>query len=238
MPPLDQSFDGLFDTSDAGDPPDANGDVGPHHYIQALKTSFAIYDKLGTLLAGPITFNAFFSAAPATGTPCDDEATDYPVVLYDPLADRWILAFQAVHHEFYTYSPPFYECIAVSRTPDPLAGGWFRYGLQAGADLSPEMMNADVKLAAWPGAYFMSANMFRMGIQNTFDHARVWALDRTALLYGGTMREEHFDVYGYRDLLPGNVRGRQPPTGSPELLHGSRLLQLQHTASVALPCGF
>ena len=34
-----------------GWPPDPNGDVGPNHYIEAVNTAYAIYDKSGTRLA-------------------------------------------------------------------------------------------------------------------------------------------------------------------------------------------
>jgi len=73
----------------AGFPPDTNGDVGPNHYIEAVNDAFAIYNKTGTLLAS-FTENSLWSGA-GTGTPCDANNEGDPVVVYDGLADRWIL---------------------------------------------------------------------------------------------------------------------------------------------------
>ena len=42
-------------------PPDSDGDVGPNHYVEAINSAFAVYDKTGTMLAGPITYNSFFA---------------------------------------------------------------------------------------------------------------------------------------------------------------------------------
>ena len=72
----------------AGTPPDTNGAVGPNNYIQSVNSSFAIYSKTGTLQAS-FTENALFAAS---GTnPCNGNSFGDPVVLYDALADRWIL---------------------------------------------------------------------------------------------------------------------------------------------------
>ena len=35
-------------------PPDSDGDVGPNHYVEAINQAFAIFDKSGNMLAGPI----------------------------------------------------------------------------------------------------------------------------------------------------------------------------------------
>jgi hypothetical protein len=54
-------------------PPDTDGDVGPNHYVEAINSAFAVYDKTGTLLVGPVTYNSFF--APLVGTPCQNLTT-------------------------------------------------------------------------------------------------------------------------------------------------------------------
>ena len=71
----------------AGTPPDTNGDVGPNHFIQAVNSAFAIYSKTGTLLAS-FTENALWAGS---GTFCDGNGGGDPIVVYDALADRWIL---------------------------------------------------------------------------------------------------------------------------------------------------
>ncbi len=42
---------------------------------------------------------------------------------YDHLADRWVMSQFALPNY---PSGPFYQCFAVSTTPDPL-GAWYRY---------------------------------------------------------------------------------------------------------------
>jgi hypothetical protein len=82
----------------AGWPPDTNGDIGRNHYIQAVNEAYAIYNKSGTLLAS-FTENSLWSGFGTT--PCNGKSYGDPVVLYDQLADRWILA-----HMAFTYIQP------------------------------------------------------------------------------------------------------------------------------------
>ena len=48
-----------------------------------------------------------------------------PVVLYDQLADRWMLT------QFTAGGPPFFECVALSQTNDPL-GSYYRWAIATG----------------------------------------------------------------------------------------------------------
>ena len=51
-----------------------------------------------------------------------------PVVLYDPVVGRWLVSDFAWFNQS---TGPFYQCIAVSQTSDPVSGGWYFYALQA-----------------------------------------------------------------------------------------------------------
>ena len=54
-----------FDTHQPGDgPPDANGAVGPNHYIAIVNFTFEIFDKNGNSLAGPTNPATLWSGAP------------------------------------------------------------------------------------------------------------------------------------------------------------------------------
>ena len=121
MPSPSLTFAGLdLTNSGAGWPPDTNGVVGSKHYIQIVNTSIGIYNKTGTQLAA-FTFNTFFAGA---GSPCSGNNNGDPIALYDHLADRWIIAnFAWIDID----NGPYYECIAVSRTSDPISGGWYQY---------------------------------------------------------------------------------------------------------------
>ncbi len=130
MPSPNQDFAGLNFSDFCGGaqcgggwPPDTNGDVGPNHYIEAVNTAYAIYSKMGTLLAS-FTENQLWSSG---GTnPCNGNSQGDPVVLYDQVADRWILTnFAFVFDMSGNPTSPFYECIAASKTNDPVSGGWW-----------------------------------------------------------------------------------------------------------------
>lgn len=202
MPAASANFKGLA-LGDGGDayPPDTNGDVGPNHYIQTVNTAIGIFSKTGTRLAS-FSFDAFFNG---TGTPCDAANNGDPVVLYDPFSDRWIITDFAWSGN----SGPFYECIAVSKTSDPVSGGWWQYALLA----HNSFINDYPKLGIWSDGYYMSANLFDS--TDLFRGVRVWALNRTALISGAPSSSQFFDITSADSLLPANVRGAAPPTGAP-----------------------
>ena len=69
-------------------PPDPNGAVGPNNVVTMANLHFQIFDKSGNSLFGPAANNTLWSGF---GGPCQTENAGDPVVLYDQLADRWIL---------------------------------------------------------------------------------------------------------------------------------------------------
>jgi hypothetical protein len=202
----------------AGWPPDTNGDVGPNNYIETINTSIGIFSKTGTQQVA-ITFDSFWSSA-HTGTPCDSNNYGDPVALYDPLADRWLVTDFAFTTDFFgNPQPPFYQCLAVSKTSDPVSGGWWLYAFLTDNSLFPDYP----KLSVWPDAYYMTANMFNLssGAQTS---TRVWALNRSAMLNGQTLTAVHFDATPGSSccdtLLPANLRGASPPSGEPAFIAG------------------
>src|SRR5207247_1895877 len=133
-----------FDGARTGaNPHDPIGDVGSSHYVQMINSVFTIYSKAGAVLAGPSAINSLWTSAGVTTGPCATQNLGDPVVLYDPLADRWLLSQLA---------SPSHVCIAVSRTPDPVTGGYHLYEFNAGS--FPDYF----KLGVWPDAYYMAAN--------------------------------------------------------------------------------
>jgi hypothetical protein len=141
-----------------GSPPDTNGAVGPNHYIQAVNTAFGIYNKTGTLLAS-FTENALWAGS---GTFCDGNGGGDPVAIYDALADRWILTNLAYSSGATT--GPFYECVAVSKTSDPVSGGWSLYAIRTdtGAAGQPPVntINDYPKFGIWTDCLYYAANGF------------------------------------------------------------------------------
>src|SRR5438552_1399186 len=78
-----------FDGARTGATPHAPiGDVGPSHYVQMINSVFTIYNKAGTVVAGPSAINSLWTSAGVLTGPCATQNWGDPVVLYDPLADR------------------------------------------------------------------------------------------------------------------------------------------------------
>ena len=219
MPPPLLTFEGGAAAQFCGcAPPDSDGDVGPNHYVEAINSAFAVYDKTGTMLAGPITYNTFFASL--TGTPCQNQNDGDPFVIYDHLADRWVIA------DFAFASFPgtnFYECIGVSQSPDPVAGPWALYALL----IDPANLDDYPKMALWNnpqpgGAYHINFNMFPS--PTSFAGVKTFALDRGSMLTGGPANAISFFIQpaGLGDsysLVAANFRtGDPPPAGRDEFL--------------------
>src|SRR4030095_12209989 len=98
-------------------PPDTNGAVGPNHVVEVVNTDLAVFSKAGTPLFGPVPLNTLWSGF---GGRCQTENDGDPVVVYDRIADRWIIS------QFQVTVTPFQQCVAVSATADP-TGSYFRY---------------------------------------------------------------------------------------------------------------
>jgi uncharacterized repeat protein (TIGR01451 family) len=214
MPAPIVSFKGLdFNTWGAGWPPDTVGDVGPNHYIQAVNTSIGIFSKSGTLLSA-FTFDTLWSTA-NSGTACDSNNQGDVTVVYDPLGDRWIIGDFAFTGD--GSNPPYYECIAVSKTANPVTGGWWLFAVRTDDATHPWFADYP-KMGIWPDGLYMTANMF-LGT-GTFQEVRVWAFNRADLESGSAPRNVIIDLNtnAYFSLLPSNLRGAAPPAGRENLL--------------------
>jgi hypothetical protein len=180
-------------------PPDTVGDIGRKHYIQMTNaTFFTIYDKRGNQLVGPTALESLWTA----GGPCQGVGSD-PIVLYDHLADRWLMS-EFVGREL---------CIYISATSDPVRGGWFLY------DFSIPNFPDYPKYAIWPDAYYVSSNEIS-GVGPNIPAA--YALPRRAMLIGRPGRMQRFTnvpplaAFGFQALIPSDLDGRRrPPRGSP-----------------------
>ena len=130
-------------------PPDTNGDVGPNHYVQTVNTDFAVFNKSGTPVYGPVPINTLWSGF---GGDCQTNNDGDPVVIYDPIADRWVISQFSVTGANGT-TKPFLQCVAVSQTADP-TGAYFRYSF-------PYIgFNDYPKMGVWPDAYYTTFNLF------------------------------------------------------------------------------
>lgn len=196
------SFDGINNLCGCL-PPDPNGDIGPGHYIQTVNTHFAIYDRSGNLLQGPALLSTLWDGFPG---PWSGRNDGDPIVLYDHLAERWIVTQFAIIE-----GAPDYELVAVSQTSDPL-GSWNRYAFEF-ADF-PDYP----KLAIWPDAYYLTFNRFNDAGTQYLGMAAV-ALERDAMLSGQPARMVLFtnftDHAAGNGLLPSDLDGEAPPANTP-----------------------
>jgi hypothetical protein len=179
-------------------PPDTEGDVGPDHYFQMINLSFAIWDKQGNLLYGPVDNSTLWNGfiGPWTGTNDGD-----PIVLYDELADRWIASQFAIE----TSNGTYWELVAVSATSDPL-GAYYRYAFQMSA------FNDYPKLSVWPDGYYATFNMF-----GSYTRVGVAAYERDSMLVGSPNAQMVYfnQPSGTYSMLPADFDGTPPPAGTP-----------------------
>jgi hypothetical protein len=188
-------------------PPDTNGDVGPSHYVQWVNLSFAVYDKAGGLLYGPASGKTIWQGF---GGACEADNDGDPIVLYDEVADRWLMSQFALPN--YPRGP-FYQCIAVSTSGNPL-GSWNRYSY------SFTKLNDYPKFGVWSDGYYMSINQFTCSVLGcSWAGEGVVAFERSQMIAGGSARAVYFDMASNASLggmLPADLDGSAPPpSGSP-----------------------
>ncbi|HKQ51821.1 MAG TPA: MBG domain-containing protein, partial [Pyrinomonadaceae bacterium] len=211
------TFEGLDNVNwGAGHPPDTVGDVGPNHYIQAINTSIGIYNKSTGARLAAFTFDTFMSQG-NFGNLCDTDNFGDPVVLYDTFEDRWIIsdfAFQLDASDNVVNPPGAFQCIAVSKTGDPVSGGWNFYSINTTGGLGDYP-----KFGVWPDGLYMSVNMFDYAASGTFQNPRVYAFNKAQMYAGApSVQSVQFDAPAAEfSLLPSNARlqAGTPPAGSP-----------------------
>src|SRR5882762_64167 len=190
-------------------PPDPNLAIGPNHIVQMVNVQIAVYSKSGAIFAGyPKTIGSLFSAL---GNSCTGQWGD-PVVQYDRAADRWLIS------QLGSFSAPYAECFAVSRTNDP-TGTYNLYSYSFGTNL-----NDYPKIGVWPtstnSAYTATYNLFANG--GSFAGAALCAYDRAAMLSGAASPASicktitNYPLNFYPSFLPSDLDGSTlPPAGSP-----------------------
>lgn len=216
MPAIVNSFEGISSNDNFAAygfrifPPDTIGDVGPDHYVQAANALFRVFDKSGNPLTPPLKMSSLFAVL---NTGCSIRDDGDPIVLYDTLADRWILS------QFCKKFPPFRQMIAVSMTGDP-TGAYFVYEF-----VMPNVKQNDYpKLGVWGDAFYMTTDEF---YGSTYTGTGIFAFDREKMLSGDPSASYiYFDLASpttlrIGGLLPADLDGTAaPPASAPGLLVG------------------
>src|SRR5439155_10267754 len=186
-------------------PPDPNGAVGPNHYVEMINLVFAVYDKAGNKLLGPVDTGTLWAGFAVPD--CTDASGD-PIVLYDKLEDHWILTQ-------FTTRGPYYNCVAVSMTGDP-TGAYFRYAFLTTTNGEPFFPDYP-KYGNWKNSYVLTSRDF--GDFGSYGIS-VYALEKDKMNAGDpSARMVHF-------FIDGNVPGNLPLVGDgllPPDFDGTRL---------------
>jgi uncharacterized repeat protein (TIGR01451 family) len=209
MPSPTLTFDGIAAPGVSCNcaPPDTNGEVGATQYVQMVNTGFQVFDKAtGTSLLGPLDINTVWTGF---GGVCGGASAGDPVVVYDQLADRWVISQFAGAADVLTD-----ECIAVSTGVDA-TGTWNRYDFHLGSDFFDYP-----KIGVWPDAYYVTMNVFD-GFSSDYLGPQPFAFNRAAMLAGNpatfvTTRDPSVFSSVNDPLLPGDLDGTTlPPAGAP-----------------------
>jgi hypothetical protein len=200
-------------------PPDTTADVGPNHVVELVNnTRIQVWNKAGGSLFGPVSIRTLFTGLPAAD-PCRAGGDDGdPIVLYDPLADRWLIS------QFEVSAFPNRQCIAISQTGDP-AGGYYAYSFIAPPSQGVNKFQDYPHYGVWPDAYHMTTNQFNQAL-TAFVGAGIFAYERSKMIAGDPTAGQVYvdtcptstgcDIGG---TLPTDLDGYvAPPAGLPQIV--------------------
>jgi len=215
MPAAGLNFTGQGPPAVGVTPPDPMGAAGANHYVQVVNLNIEVWNKNGTVAAASKALNTLWTGYVGTnaGNGCSSRNDGDPIVRYDQLAGRWLIAQFSLPNSMTTGGPAF-ECVAVSKTNDPTGAYWL-YDFKTTASI-----NDQVKIGVWPDGYYATANLFDAAGGGSYNYLgpQVCAWNRTAMLAGQAATQQCFNPgSNYISLLAANVDGSvPPPTGAAE----------------------
>jgi len=171
-----------------GFPPDPSGAIGPDHYVQAVNSSWRVYDTNGDSSSLPTSLSSLWSGSANDGD---------PIIMYDQYVDRWFIS------QFQTQTNSI--LIAISVTPDPTDEYYaYEFGLQGFPDYP--------KYSIWGDAYYMSANSSGHDAV-AFEREKMIAGDPTASMI--RINAPSVPTGNFYSMLPADADGDLPPSGTP-----------------------
>jgi hypothetical protein len=177
------NFDGVKgNVLTSGYPPDTNGSAGNNQYVETVNTDYQVWSlnrttKTPTSILGPVSINTLWANF---GGACQTENDGDPVVLYDKVANRWLISQ-------FTSNPDaggvFYQCVAISTTADATKT-YARYAFAVpGKDFGDYP-----HYGVWSDAYYVMAHQFKPDPSSSsgfsFHAACFGAMDRTKMIAG------------------------------------------------------
>ena len=210
------SFDGIPVGGAGPWPPDTSGAAGLTQYVQTVNNGYEVFDKAtGTSVLGPLVIQSLWSgfSGPCQGGHSD--VPNWPVVLYDRLADRWVIT--RIVSDGANPDSTNVECVAVSTTSDA-TGSYRRYNFVLGTNIY-----VYPKFGIWPDAYYLLTEVYSQN--QVFLGFQPFALDREKMLNGQTPTYITPGILSisaarYR-ILPVDLDGSTlPPSGAPATFLG------------------
>jgi hypothetical protein len=176
-------------TNSGAYPPDPVSACGDLHYVVAINggsgCQYRVYNKVtGAQIGSTVGFEATINLP---GGSFGD-----PIVVYDDLADRWVLCeISSTGNVINVY---------VSQTNNITTTSWYGYQINCSGYDYP-------KLSVWPSAYFLTLND---------GGPSVYALNRPVMLTGGattviTRTASDLSGFGFQALAPVDFDGNNPP---------------------------
>jgi hypothetical protein len=187
-------------------PPDTDGEVGLTQYVQIVNEGYQVFNKsTGVSVLGPSGIATIWQGF---GGVCENNGDGDPVVVYDQIANRWVIS------QFAGAGTPTDECIAVSTSSDA-TGSYNRYGFHLGSNFFDYP-----KLGVWIDGYYMSDNVFNAA-GTAFLGVQAFAFNRAAMIAGGAATFVTSGLIGAPanngdPLLPADIDGSTlPAAGTP-----------------------
>jgi hypothetical protein len=157
-------------------PSDSNGTAGNNQFVEVTNVRYQVWslnraNSTATSILGPANINTLWSGF---GGPCQVQNSGDPIVLYDKLANRWLIS------QFTTGVTGgfFYQCVALSTTANA-TGTYTRWAFAVPGGVFGDYPH----FGTWRDAYYMMAHGFT-GPNGSYVGALFAALDRPRMLAG------------------------------------------------------
>jgi hypothetical protein len=215
-----------------GTPSDSNGSVGNNQFVETVNTRYQVWSlnrssHVATSVLGPTNINALWSGF---GGACQAQNSGDPIVLYDKVANRWLIS----QFTSSAASGVYYQCVALSTTASA-TGAYYRWAFA--------VPNGDFgdypHFGTWTDAYYMMAHAFTSS-SGGYVAAIFAAMDRTKMLVGDPTAtwQVIFDA-SEGGHMPADLDGfAPPPTGAPGIfvsLHSTGMYVYRMKVDFATP---
>jgi hypothetical protein len=206
-------------------PPDTNAAVGTTQVVETVNLSLQVFNKTtGVCTPTAVCTPVDLSALVTTGDNCQNGEMSDPVVLFDKIHSRWVIAYVAgTAGGPLGVSAPFLQCFAVSKSDDA-TGAYNLYSFDVstlGGLLTNPALNDGDKMGIWPDAYYLSYNEFDQKTQ-LFLGAGACAVDSSKMIAGQAAKIVCFFRPTEDSLRPADLDGSTlPPANEPAFYVGT-----------------